>query len=194
MGKIVVSDNITLDGVVQDPTGEEGFRFGGWFNEMSDKDRQDWAKVEFEEALGADALLLGGRSYRYFATGWASRPGAWADRLRSLPKYVVSSTLDNAEWSNTTVLNGDVVDEVSTLKRELSREIVVYASFQLVHTLWEHDLIDELRLTVHPFVLGAGERLFREASHRKPVRLVDNRTLGEGIAFLTYAVVRAEGR
>lgn len=195
MGKIIVSDNMTLDGVVQDPTGEEGFRFGGWFNEMSDDDRQAWAKFEFEEALGADALLLGGRTYRYFATRWAARPGEWADRLRILPKYVVSSTVDRPEWINTTVLQGAVVDEVSALRRELSRDIVVYGSFQLVRTLWEHDLVDELRLTVHPFAFGAGQRLFGETIGKQQLRLVDAQMIGDGIAFLRYAVVpAAEGR
>ena len=121
MGKIVVSENVTLDGVIQDPTGEEGSRFGGWFDQMSDKDREAWAKVEFEEALGAEALLLGARSYEYFAVRWASRSGEWADRLNTLPKYVVSSTLSDLEWNNSTVLRGDVVNEVGKLKRRIWR-------------------------------------------------------------------------
>jgi dihydrofolate reductase len=190
MGKIVVSENVTLDGVIQDPTGEEGSRFGGWFDQMSDKDREAWAKVEFEEALGAEALLLGARSYEYFAVRWASRSGEWADRLNALPKYVVSSTLSDLEWNNSTVLRGGVVDEVGKLKRRIGGDIVVYASGQLVHTLMEHDLVDELRLTVHPFVLGTGERLFGETSDRKPVRLVDTGTIGDGLAFVIYELVR----
>jgi dihydrofolate reductase len=190
MGKIVVSENVTLDGVIQDPTGEEGSRLGGWFDQMSDKDREAWAKVEFEEALGAEALLLGARSYEYFAARWASRSGEWADRLNALPKYVVSSTLSDLEWNNSTVLRGGVVDEVGKLKRRIGGDIVVYASGQLVHTLMEHDLVDELRLTVHPFVLGTGERLFGETSDRKPVRLVDTGTIGDGLAFVIYELVR----
>ena len=135
MGKIVISENVSLDGVVQDPTGEEGFRHGGWFGQVGDKDREEWAKVEFEEALGAEALLLGRRSDEYFGPRWTGRSGEWADRLNGLPKYVVSSTLVNPEWSNSTVLKGEVVNEVSKLKQELDGEIVVYASRQLVHTL-----------------------------------------------------------
>src|SRR2546421_2706596 len=144
MGKIVVSENVSLDGVVQDPTGEEGFRHGGWFDQFGD--REAWAKVEFDEALGAAALLLGRRSYEYFAARWPSRSGDWADRLNSLPKYVVSSSLADPDWTNSTVLKGEAVDEVSKLKRQLDGEIVVYASRQLVRTLMEHDLVDELRL------------------------------------------------
>jgi dihydrofolate reductase len=191
MGKIVISENVTLDGVVQDPTGGEGFRHGGWFLQVGDKDREEWGKVEFDEALGAEALLLGRRSYEYFAAGWSSRPGEWADRLRSLPKYVVSSTaLVGPDWNNSTVLGGDLVNEVSKLKQELDGEIVVYASRQLVRTLMDHDLVDQLRLTVYPVVLGAGDRLFDEISDKKRVRLVDTRTVGDGLAYLTYELVR----
>jgi dihydrofolate reductase len=190
MGKIVISENVSLDGVIQDPTGEEGFRLGGWFGQVGDKDRKEWAKVEFNEALGTDALLLGRRSYEWFAVRWASRSGEWADRLNSLPKYVVSSTLEDPNWNNSTVLKGDVVNAVSTLKREIHGDIVVYASSQLVHTLVEHDLVDELRLMIYPSVLGAGKRLFGETSDKKPMRLIDARTVGEGLAFLTYQPVR----
>ena len=196
MGRIIVSENVSLDGVVQDPTGEEGFKHGGWFLQMGDKDREEWAKVELDEALGAEALLLGRRSDEWFAVRWLSRSGAWADRLNSLPKYVVSSTLEEPKWSNSTVfkgavLKGDVVTEVSKLKQELAGDIVVYVSTPLVHTLMEHDLVDELRLTVFPVVLGAGERLFGETSDKKPMRLVKTQTLGDSLAFLTYERVRA---
>jgi dihydrofolate reductase len=187
MGKIVVSENVSLDGVVQDPTGEEGSGRGGWFALVGDEDRADWAQLELEEALGAAALLLGRRSYEFFAARWPSRAGAWADRLNSLPKYVMSTTLDDPDaWQNSTVLKGDVVDEVSRLKREVNGEIVVYASGRLVHTLIEHDLVDELRLTIYPFVVGSGERLFGETSGVKRLRRVDIRTLGEGLTLLTY--------
>jgi dihydrofolate reductase len=190
MGKIVISTNVSLDGVVQDPTGDEGFRLGGWFNQFGGKDLEEWAKVEFEEALGAEALLLGRRSDEWFGSRWSSRSGEFADRLNSLPKYVVSSTLVDPVWNNSTVLKGDVVNEVSKLKQELDGDILVYASRQLVHTLLEHDLVDELRLIVFPVVLGAGERLFGEISDKKPICLVDTKTVGDGLAFLTYELVR----
>ncbi len=190
MGKIVISTNVSFDGVVQDPDGAEGFRLGGWFGQFGGKDLEEWAKVEFEEALGTEALLLGRRSDEWFAARWLAKSGEWADRLNSLPKYVVSSTLQEPKWSNSTVLRGDVVDEVSKLKQELDGDIVVYASYQLGRTLIEHDLVDELRLFVFPVVLGAGERLFGETRRRKPMRLVDTKTIGDGLAFLTYEFVR----
>jgi dihydrofolate reductase len=190
MGKLVISTNVSLDGVVQDPDGEEGSTLGGWFGQFGGKDLEEWAKVSLEEALGTEALLLGRRSDEWFAARWLSRSGAWADRLNSLPKYVVSSTLEHPRWSNATVVNGDVVDAVSKLKQELDGEIVVYASYQLGRTLMEHDLVDELRLVVFPVVLGAGERLFGETSDKKPMRLVDTKTIGDGLAFLTYELVR----
>jgi dihydrofolate reductase len=190
MGKIVISENVSLDGVIQDPTGEEGFRHGGWFGQVGNKDREAWAKVELDEALGAEALLLGRRSDEWFATRWAGRSGEWADRLNSLPKYVVSSTLVEPRWNNSTVLKGDVVNEISKLKQRVNGDIVVYASGQLVHALIEHDLFDELRLVIYPFVLGAGERLFGETSDKKPMRLVDTRTVGDSLAVLTYQPLR----
>jgi dihydrofolate reductase len=190
MGKIVISTNVSLDGVVQDPDGKDGFRLGGWFVQFGGKDLEAWAKVSFEEALGTEALLLGRRSDEWFAERWLSRSGDWADRLNSLPKYVVSSTLEDPRWSNSTVLTGDAVELVSKLKRELDGEIVVYASYQLGRTLMEHDLVDELRLVVFPVVLGAGERLFGETSDKKSMRLVDAKTIGDGLAFLTYDLVR----
>lgn len=190
MGKIVVSENVSLDGVTQDPTGEEGFRHGGWFGQIADEDREAWATMELDEALGAEALLLGRRSDEWFAARWLSRSGEWADRLNSLPKYVVSSTLEEPRWTGATVLTGDVADEVSKLKQELDGDIVVYASTRLVHTLMEHDLVDELRLTVYPVVLGSGERLFGETSDSRRLRLVSAQTVGDGLAFLTYERVR----
>lgn len=190
MGKIVISENVSLDGVVQDPTGDEGFRHGGWSSQIGDRDREAWATVLSEEALGTEALLLGRRSDEWFATRWAGRTGAWADRLNGLPKYVVSGTLAEPRWTNSTVLKGEVVSEVTALKQELAGDIVVYASGQLVRTLLEHDLADELRLMVYPVVLGTGERLFGETSGQKSVRLVSTRTVGEGLAYLTYQLVR----
>ena len=190
MGKIVISTNASVDGVVQDPDGEEGFRLGGWFFQSGGDDLTEWGKVEFEEALGTEALLLGRRSDEWFATRWASRTDEWANRLNSLPKYVVSSTLEEPKWTNATVLAGDIVTEVSKLKRELTGDIVVYASYQLGRTLMEHDLVDELRLFVYPVVLGAGERLFGETSDKKPMRLVRAQSVGDGLVFFTYERVR----
>jgi dihydrofolate reductase len=184
MGKIVVSDNVTLDGVVQDPAGDEGFRFGGWVGLI--KDSPQLGQLALDEALGAEAWLLGRRSYEWFAARWPSRTGKLADRLDSLPKYVVSATLDQPAWNNSTVLSGAVLDAVATLKRQLTGEIVVPGSFQLVRTLLEHDLVDELRLKIFPVVLGAGQRLFGETSGAKPVRLTGTRTIEGGIACLSY--------
>jgi dihydrofolate reductase len=188
MGKIVVSDNVSLDGVIQDPAGDEGFRVGGWVGQI--KDREELNRLTLDEALGTEALLLGRRSYEWFAARWPSRSGELADRINSLPKYVVSSTLEHPDWSNSTVLKGDVLNEVSKLTQELNGEIVVWASFQLVHTLMEHDLVDELRLKIYPVVLGAGERLFGETSDKKPMHLVGTQTVDGDIAFLTYERVR----
>ncbi len=188
MGKIVISENVSLDGVIQDPAGDEGFRLGGWVGLI--KDRPELNKLALDEALGTEALLLGRRSYEFFAATWPSRGGELADKLNSLPKYVVSSTLEDPEWNNSKVLEGDVVEEVSRLKRELDREIVVHGSIRLARALIEQDLVDELRLMLYPVVLGAGERLFGETSDKKPMRLVDTKTVGDGVAFLTYEPVR----
>jgi dihydrofolate reductase len=190
MGRIVVNTNASLDGVVQDPDGQEGFRLGGWFGQFGGEDLAAWAEFESAEAFRTEALLLGRRSDEWFAARWLARDGEWADRLNSLPKYVVSSSLEHPRWSNATVLKGDVVDEVSKLKQELNGEIAVYASYQLVRTLIERDLVDELRLVLFPVVLGAGERLFGETTDRKPMRLIGSKTIGEGLAFLTYEMVR----
>ena len=190
MGKIVISENISLDGVVEDPTGEDGFSRGNWFGEFGGKDFPEWAKVEQAEALAADALLLGRRTDDWFARTWASRTGDWADRLNSMPKYVVSTTLDHPRWSNATLLKGDVASEVSALKQQIGGEIVVYASIQLARTLIAADLADELRLTVYPVALGTGKRLFPETTDKKPLRLTGSRTIGAGLAFLTYDFVR----
>jgi dihydrofolate reductase len=190
MGKIVITTNISLDGVVEDPDGQEGSVLGGWFGQFGGKDLDGWAKVETEEALGAEALLLGRRSDEWFATRWPSRSGEWADKLNSMPKFAVSSTLKDAKWSNSTIINGDVVGEVRKLKQQIRGEILVYASYQLVHTLMEHDLVDELRLVIFPVVLGAGERLFGPTSDKRPLRLVDVTAIGDGLTFVTYEVVR----
>jgi dihydrofolate reductase len=190
MGKLVMSEFVTLDGVIQDPAGNEGFRLGGWVGRVGDKGREGSDKVVLDQALRTEALLLGRRSYEFFAALWPSRSGELADRLNSLHKYVVSSTLEHPDWNNSTVLKGEVVDEVSKLKHELDGEINVIASFQLGRTLIEHDLLDELRLMVFPVVLGAGERLFGETSEKKPMRLLDTRSVGDSVVYLTYEFVQ----
>jgi dihydrofolate reductase len=184
MGRLIISENMSLDGVVQDPAGDEGFERGGWVGLI--RDRPGVSELALDEAMGAEALLLGRRSYEWMARRWPSRSGALADRLNSLPKYVVSSTLDDPDWSNSSVLRGDVVQEVSNLKQDLDGHIVVVASFQLARALMEHDLVDELRLRIYPVVLGAGEHLFGETSAEKPMRLVDTRTVDGDVAFITY--------
>src|ERR671910_2841835 len=188
MGKIVISENVSLDGVIQDPAGDEGYERGGWVSRIAAL--PELAKVTLDEALGSEALLLGRRSYEWFAARWPSRSGALADRLNTLPKYVVSSTLENPDWNNSIVLKGDSVNEVSRLKQQLNGEINVPASFPLVHTLIEHDLVDELRLKIFPVVLGAGERLFGETGDKKPMRLVATQTVEGDVAILTYETVR----
>ena len=188
MGKIVISENVSLDGVIEDPAGVQGFRLGGWFFET---DRgKDGERFTLDKTLETEALLLGRLSYEFFAATWSSLGGELADKLNSVPKYVVSSTLEDPDWNNSTVLKGDVVDEVSRLKQALDGEIVVFGSPQLARTLIEHDLVDELRLMISPVVLGAGARLFGETSDKKPMRLVDTRTVGDGIAILTYVAAR----
>ena len=190
MGKIVISQNVTLDGVVEDPSGGEGFRHGGWFGQFIGEDWEAWAELELAETQGAEALLLGRRSDEYFANQSQHVSGEWVDNLNRLPKYVVSSKLQEPKWTNATVLSGDVVDAVSTLKGQTRGEIVVYGSRQLVHTLMEHDLVDEMRLLVFPVLLGAGEPLFGETSDKRPLRLIHTQTVGNGLVHLTYERAR----
>jgi dihydrofolate reductase len=192
MGRIVLSDNVSLDGVIQDPAGDEGFERGGWVGLI--KDRPGASELALEEALGSEALLLGRRSYEWMAGRWPSRTGELADRLNSMPKYVVSSTLEDPDWNNSRVLKDDPATEVTRLKQELDGDIVVVASFQLVRTLLERDLIDELRLKIYPIVLGEGARLFGETSETKPLRLVDRRTIDGDVAYLTYEPLRDGSR
>ena len=171
MGKIIISDNVSLDGVIQDPAGDEGFDRGGWVGLI--KDRPDLAKLALEEALASEAMLMGRKTYEWFASRWPSRTGELADRLNGLPKYVVSRSLEQPTWTNTTMLTGDTVAAVVRLKREVGGDIVVPASFRLVRELLEHDLVDELRLKVFPIVLGAGDRLFGDIGGARPMRPID---------------------
>ena len=191
MGKIVVSENVSLDGVIQDPAGVEGFSRGGWVGRIGSQGREEAAKVALDEALRAEAFLLGRRSYEFLAARWPSRTGAFADRLNSFPKYVVSSTLDAASWNNTTVLKGDVLAEVTKLRQEIEGEILVAASFQLWHMLMEHDLVDEMRLMIYPVVLGAGDRLFGDTKDQKIMRLISARPVDD-LALLVYEPVKRD--
>ena len=190
MGKIVITTNVSLDGVVEDPDGQEGFRLGGWFGQFGGEDLEAWALLFTEEALHSEAILLGRRSDEWFAARWNGRTGEWADRLNAMPKYVVASSLEEPKWSNATVLAGDVLAQISKLKEGADGDILVYASYQLARTLIEHDLVDEVRLVVFPVVLGDGERLFGQTSDQKPLRLLSAQTLGEGLSFLSYEFVR----
>jgi dihydrofolate reductase len=169
MGKIVITEFVSLDGVIQDPGGVEGFERGGWAFEVDRGEAGDNYKLD--ETVNTEAVLLGRKTYEVFAASWPSRSGEFADRFNSLPKYVVSSTLEHPEWSNSTVLDGDVLDAVSRLKRQLDGDIVVHGSVQLAQTLFEHDLVDEFRLMVYPVVLGTGDRLFGETSDKSPCGL-----------------------
>jgi dihydrofolate reductase len=184
VGRIVVTEFVSLDGVMEDPGGAEGFKYGGWTFEISRGDEGD--KFKLDEALSSEALLLGRVTYQGFAAAWPSREGEFADKFNTMPKYVVSSTLDEAEWTNSTVLRGDVAEEVARLRQEQDGDIVVHGSARLVQTLLEHDLVDELRLMVFPVVLGSGKRLFDETNDKKPLRLVDSKVVGDGVAVLIY--------
>jgi dihydrofolate reductase len=184
MARIVVTEFVSLDGVMEDPGGAEDFKYGGWTFEI---DRgEEGNKFKLDEALEADALLLGRVTYEGFAAAWPSREGEFADKFNNMPKYVVSSTLDEPEWSNSTVLRGDLAEEVSKLRQGPDGDIVVHGSAQLVQALVENDLVDELRVMVFPVVLGSGKRLFGETSNKKPLRLSDSKTVGDGVAILVY--------
>jgi dihydrofolate reductase len=185
MGRIVVTEFVSLDGVMEDPGGAESFRHGGWTFEINRGDEGD--KFKLDEALSSEALLLGRVTYEGFADAWPSREGEFADKFNTMPKYVVSSTLEEPEWNNSTVLKGDLAEEVAKLKQEQDGDIVVHGSAQLVQALIDHDLVDELRLMVFPVVLGSGKRLFGDTSDKKRLRLVDSKTVGDGVAILTYA-------
>ena len=184
MGRIVVTEFVSLDGVMEDPGGAENFKHGGWSFEIARGEEGD--KFKLDEAFSSEALLLGRVTYQGFAEAWPTREGEFADKFNSMPKYVVSSTLDEPEWNNSTVLKGDVAQEVGKLRQEQDGDIVVHGSGRLVQTLVEHDLVDEFRLMVYPVVLGSGKRLFGETSDKKPLRLVDSKVVGDGVAILIY--------
>jgi dihydrofolate reductase len=184
MGRIVVTEFVSLDGVMEDPGGSEGFKHGGWSFAFSRGEEGD--KFKLDEALDSEALLLGRVTYDGFADAWPERDGEFAEKFNTMPKYVVGSTASAARWANSTVLEGDPVQATRRLRDEHQGDIVVHGSAQLAQTLLEHDLVDELRLMVYPVVLGSGKRLFAETSDKKTLRLVDSRLVGDGVAILTY--------
>jgi dihydrofolate reductase len=184
MGRIVVTEFASLDGVVEDPGGAEDFKHGGWSFEFSRGDDGD--KFKLDEAMDSAALLLGRVTYEGFADAWPSREGEFADKFNQMPKYVVSTTLEDPEWTNSTVISGDVAREVARLRDEIDGDIVVHGSATLVQTLLDNDLVDELRLMVFPVVLGSGKRLFGDTADKKPLRLTDSMTVGDGVAILVY--------
>jgi dihydrofolate reductase len=192
MGRIVVTEFVSLDGVMEDPGGSEDFKYGGWSFEIPRGDEGD--KFKLDETLETKALLLGRITYEGFAAAWPSREGEFADKFNAMPKYVVSSTLEEAEWNNSTVLKGDVAEAVASLKEEQDGDIVVHGSARLVQTLLEHELVDELRLMVFPVVLGSGKRLFDETSHKNSLRLVDSKVVGDGVAILIYQPAGEEAK
>jgi dihydrofolate reductase len=180
----VVTEFVSLDGVIEDPGGAEDFKHGGWSFQFSRGDEGD--KFKLDETMEAEAQLLGRVTFEAFAEAWPSREGEFADKFNDMPKYVVSSTLSDPEWNNSTVLSGDVAEEVAKLKQEVDAVILVAGSAQLVQALIDHDLVDELRLMVFPVVLGSGKRLFGETSDMKSLRLTDSKTVGDGVAILSY--------
>jgi dihydrofolate reductase len=183
MGRIVVTEFVSLDGVMEAPGGED-FKYKGW---SFDFDRgEEGNKFKLDETFQSEALLLGRVTYEGFAAAWPSRDGEFADKFNSMPKYVISSTLETPEWNNTTVLKGDAVSEASKLKQELDGDIYVHGSCQLVQTLIENDLVDELHQMVFPVILGTGKRIFGDTSDMKRLRLAASKTVGEGVAILTY--------
>jgi dihydrofolate reductase len=184
MGRIVVTEFVSLDGVMEDPGGSEDFKYGGWSFECNRGDDGDQFKLD--ETLDADALLLGRVTYEGFAEAWPSREGEFADKFNQMPKYVVSSTLSDPEWTNSTVLDGDLTEAVTRLKRSHDGDIYVHGSAQLVEELLENDLVDQLNLMVFPVVLGTGKRVFGETSEKKPLKLTDSKTVGDGVAILVY--------
>jgi dihydrofolate reductase len=186
MGRIVVTEFVSLDGVMEGPGGGENYKHVGWTFAIDRGEEGD--KFKLDEVLEADAQLLGRVTYEGFAAAWPnySDEVGFADKMNSMPKYVVSSTLKSADWNNSTILGGDVVEEVKKLKDEVDGVILVAGSAQLVQTLIEHDLVDELRLMVFPVVLGSGKKLFGETTDKKTLELAGSQIVGDGVAILTY--------
>jgi dihydrofolate reductase len=185
MSKVVVSQFMSLDGVVEDPAGNEGSGLGPWTFKFDRGD--DGNQFKLDELRASDALLLGRKTYEGFAAAWPSRDGEFAEKFNSMAKYVVSTTMDDAEWNNSTVVSGELADEVPKLKEGADGDVLVNGSIKLVRALMENDLVDEYRLMVFPVVLGEGRRLFGEGSPKTTLRLTDTLPVGpEGVVVLTY--------
>jgi dihydrofolate reductase len=184
MGRIVVTEFVSLDGVMEAPGGGEDFKYGGWSFEISRGDEGD--RFKLDETMSSDALLLGRRTYEGFAEAWPSRDGEFADKFNSMPKHVVSSTLESPEWNNSSVLKGDLGESVAELKAKYGGDVVVHGSASLVQALIDDDLVDELRLMVYPVVLGTGKRVFGETSDKKRLDLVESKVVGDGVVILVY--------
>ena len=182
MGRIVVSQFVTLDGVIEDPGGSEGFERGGWAFQFNRGDDGD--KFKLDEVMESDALLLGRVTYEGFAAAWPSREGDFADKFNTMPKYVVSSTLQDPEWNNSTVIGAD---DLAALKADQEGTILVNGSRHLVDQLVEEELVDEYRLMIFPVVLGGGKQLFGDTSTTKSLQLMDSKPVGpDGVVILTY--------
>jgi dihydrofolate reductase len=190
MGRIVVSEFISVDGVIEDPGGAEDFEHGGWAFEIARGDEVD--RFKLDETMESDALLLGRTTYEGFAEAWPSREGEFADKFNNMPKYVVSTTLSDPEWTNTTVISGDVAAEVARIRDEIDGDIVVHGSASLAQTLLENDLVDELRLMVFPVVLGDGKRLFGDTRDKMALDLADSKVVGDGVSILVYQPAKGE--
>ena len=184
MRRIVVSEFVSLDGVIEDPGGAEGFDRGGWAFKFERGPEGDQFKLD--EVMASDALLLGRVTYEGFADAWPSRSGEFADKFNNMPKYVVSSTLSDPDWTNTTVFGSDLAQAVAEVKQRHDGDIVVHGSAQLVQALLDQDLVDELRLMVFPVVLGSGKRLFGDTGDKKALQLADSTTVGDGVVILIH--------
>jgi dihydrofolate reductase len=184
MARIVVTEFVSLDGVIEDPGGSESFEHGGWSFEFERGEEGD--RFKLDETLGSDALLLGRVTFEGFAEAWPSRSGEFADKFNTMPKYVVSSTLEDPAWSNSTVVGGDLPEAVADIRSRHDGDVVVHGSAQLAQALLDQDLVDELRLMVFPVVLGRGKRLFGETAGKKTLRLSDSKVVGDGVAILVY--------
>jgi dihydrofolate reductase len=189
MGRIIVTEFVSLDGVMEAPGGGEGYKHAGWTFEISRGEEGNQFKLK--ETFDSEALLLGRVTYEGFAQAWPSREGEFADKFNGMPKYVVSSTLKQAEWNNSTILHGDLTEEITKLKKKVTGNIVVHGSAQLVQTLLANDLIDELRLMVFPIILGSGKKLFGPLDQTKSMKLISSQTVGAGVEVLIYEPKRA---
>jgi dihydrofolate reductase len=194
MGTLIVSTNTTLDGVTQDPDGSEGSSHGSWWADVSDADRAAWVETETDEVKRADALLIGRRSYDFFASRWATRTGEFADRMNAIPKFVVSATITNPGWNNSRLLSGTLPDGVTSLKNAFRGEILVYGSATLARSLFEHRLVDELRIIIFPSVVGDGARLFEPGGPALPLSLIDHHRIGDNLAYVSHRITRPGSR